>query len=50
MFSKTHRVKYSIIREAAGFSYGMNNWDYVDPREKTKIYEVMGVAGVNLTD
>ncbi len=47
--SQTHYIKYAIVKEAAGRSYGKNQTDTLDPREVSTLSQVIGNAGVNLT-
>ena len=49
-FSQTHRIRYDVIRDAAGITYGSNHWDYVDPRVTNTLAGVIGKAGINLTE
>ncbi len=49
-FSQTHRIRYDVIRDAAGITYGKNHWDYVDPRTTNTLSGVIGKAGINLTE
>jgi hypothetical protein len=48
--SKTHRIRYDIIRSAAGNVYGKNHWDYLDPREVKTLAQAIGKACVNLEE
>jgi hypothetical protein len=48
MISKQNRsIRYTVIREAAGLSYGKNHWDLLDPEHVKTLAHVIGKAGVN---
>lgn len=45
---KTRFIRYSIIREAGGISYGKNHWDLLDPDQVKTLVQVIGKAGVSM--
>jgi hypothetical protein len=48
MISKQNRsIRLTIIREAAGVSYGKNHWDLLDPDQVKILAHVIGKAGLS---
>lgn len=44
---QTRFVKYTVIRTAAGISFGSNDYDMVDPDAVSTLGELRGFAGVD---
>lgn len=48
--SQTFRIRFDVIRDAAGVKYGKNHWDYVDPRKFNTLAGIIGVAGISMSE